>query len=266
MKELELSYNFCLFWKAMLQVFHFEVNIWLLEGIENKSHHLFYIRIMKSKIIWIAVFSFFITACSFEIKKSKAEILFDAMEANYLSPNDSTNDTLISVLQEFNLEELDSLHQKAFWFNAYNLLLEKMRYHPTGYMDFNHFLQEEFTVAKQRMTTKELIQKLESYNDPRVLICLDFYTTTSSNTYHKVLNKDTEQTLDSLCSSIINDPSFIRVKKEAQTVYYPEHFDWHLKDMNTTTTSKEMILKYHHSKEISELKFFPYPFSFKLRD
>ena len=220
----------------------------------------------KHKIIFLAILSFWIVSCSFEIKKSQSEILFDAIQSNYLQPSDSTNDTLISILRDFDLSELDTTHQKAFWFNAYNILLEDLSHHPSGYMDFNRFLKKDLMVAKQRMTTRDLIKKIERFGDPRTLICLDFYTTTSSKTYHNVLNKDIEQTLDSLCTLIINDPSFIRIKKEAKMVFYPEHFDWHLRDMHSNTTSKDIILKYHHNKELYDLEFKPYPFSFKLRN
>lgn len=221
---------------------------------------------MKQKIIIVAIISLLISACSFEIKKSQSELLFDSIQSNYTQPSDSISDTLTSILRDFDITELDSAHKKAFWFNAYNILLEDLSHHPTGYMDFNRFLKKEFIVANKQMTTKDLITKIESFNDPRALICLDFYTTTSSKTFHNVLTKDTEEALDSLCSHIINDPHFIRIKSEAKTVYYPEHFDWHLKDLHASTTSKDIIMKYHFNKELEELEFLPYPFSYKLRD
>ena len=207
-----------------------------------------------------------ISACSFEIKKSKSELLFDAIQSNYTEPSDSVSDTLVSILKDFDLTELDNAHKKAFWFNAYNILLEDLSHHPSGYMDFERFLKEDFMVANQQMTTRSLIEKIESFNDPRVLICLDFYTTTSSKTYHNVLTDNTEETLDSLCAHIINDPAFIRIKSLTKVVYYPEHFDWHLKDIKSTTTSKDIILQYHKNKKLEDLEFRPYPFSYKLRE
>jgi len=236
----------------------------------NKFH--LYLEDMTRKLLnikWIvAVLILLLTAsCSMDIKKSKTEILFDAIETSLVNPNDTNKTYLLDTISSYDLSSLDSEHQKAFWFNAYHLFLEDLSHHPSGYLDFDRFLRTRFTIANETLTTKELIEKINAFNDPRVLICLDFYTTTSSPTSHQILNKNSERSLDSLCSKIINDPSFIRVKSDLSTVYYPEHFDWHFDHIHSEQSSKDIILSYHKDKNLlKDHTFIPYPFSYKLRN
>ena len=206
-------------------------------------------------------------SCSKNLKNAKTEILFEQIETHWQSPTDSSRDTLASSLENYDLEGLDSTYQKAFWYNAYNFLLEESSHNSSGYLDMKQFMKRELIIAKQNFTTGSLIKKIQSFNDPRPLICLDFYTTTSSPTYHYTLKRDGNEDLDSLCNKIINDKSFVRVKKDIKSVYYPEHFDWHLNKLDSTTTSKNIILRYHDMKnELTDYKFIPYPFSYKLRN
>ena len=220
-------------------------------------------------IQWIAAILILLLAasCSMDIKKSKTEILFDAIETSFINPNDTNKIHLLDTLSSYDLSSLDNAHKKAFWFNAYHLFLEDFSHHPSGYLDFDRFLRTRFTIANETLTTKDLIEKINAFNDPRALICLDFYTTTSSPTQHQVLNKNSEKLLDSLCAKIINDPSFIRVKPDLSIVYYPEHFDWHFDHIHSQQSSKDIILSYHRNKAIiDEYDFKPYPFSYKLRN
>lgn len=221
----------------------------------------------KSFLIVSSLLIMMFSSCKYDVKKSNTELLFDSIDSHWNSPNDSVRQALMSELSTYNLDNLDSSYQKAFWYNSYNLFLEDMSHHPSGYVDFNRFLRTELKIANEHLTTRELIQKLETFKDPRVLICLDFYTTTSSPTCRHALHKNGEAGLDSLCSQIINNPKFIRVKKEADVVYYPEHFDWHTTRTEAQTSSRDLILKYHQNRNvIRNYRFKPYPFSAKLRN
>lgn len=220
---------------------------------------------LKSLFIF-SLLLFLLASCRYDVKKSNTELLFDSIDSHWSSPNDSVRRALMAELSTYRLDNLDSSYQKAFWYNSYNLFLEDLSHHESGYMDFDLFLRTKLKIANQELTTRELIQKLENFKDPRVLICLDFYTTTSSPTHRHALHRNGEEGLDSLCSKIINDPNFIRVKSGVSTVYYPEHFDWHTTKSGSNMSSRELILNYHKQKNsIKTYTFKPYPFSSKLR-
>ena len=191
--------------------------------------------------------------------------MFDTLESNNQVPSDSLTDTLKNAFSHFDVESLDSSHQKSFWFNAYNFYLEEMTYNRTGYLDLDEFYKKSFLIANRKMTSKELIQKIASYHDPRLVLGLDFSTTTSSRTRDIVLITNSDQMLDSLCTNLINDQTFVRVKKDIKQVFYPQHFDWQLKYVDSTISSKQFVLKYHKNSNLAAYKFKPYPFSTKLR-
>jgi hypothetical protein len=220
---------------------------------------------MKYKIIAFICILFSIYACVFDVKNKKAEVLFETVDENLQHPDEAKHDTIKKAIAHFDVNTLDTAHQKAFWFNAYNFYLREIAYNGSGYLNMDQFLSSNFVIANDSMTAKQLIQKIASYEDPRLMIGLDFYTTTSSKTYGKVLKKESEQALDSLCTQLMNDQSFVRVKKDIKTVYYPEHFDWQLKILKQGIDTKGFILTYHKDQSIVNYKFQPYPFSFKLR-
>ena len=220
---------------------------------------------MKLKIIAFVSTSVFLAACVFDVKNKKAEVLFDTVEENQQHPDEAKHDTIKKAIAHFDVNTLDTAHQKAFWFNAYNFYLREIAYNGSGYLNMDQFLNSNFIIANDSMTAKQLIKKIASYEDPRLLIGLDFYTTTSSKTYGKVLKKEPEVALDSLCTQLMNDQSFVRIKKDIKTVYYPEHFDWQLKILKQGIDAKGFILTYHKDQSIVNYKFQPYPFSYKLR-
>lgn len=205
-----------------------------------------------------------LTSCAGKLEKAKAEILFDKIESHLETPTDSTKDSITLALENYDLNELDSTYQKAFYYNAYNFLLKNMLVSSRGYLDLNSFLSKQQVIAKKSFSTAELIKKLKSYHDPRVLLCLDFNTTTSPPTFHEVLKKDGNEHLDSLCTALINDNRFIRVKKDVKSIYYPEHYTWLLESDEKV---RAQLLKYHQNKEsIQQYQLVPYPFSYKLRN
>lgn len=220
---------------------------------------------MKFKLLIVLFGILSLSACVFNRSNHKAEVLFEELEESYSETSAVKHDSIKSRFAHFDISELDTAHQKAFWFNAYNFYLEDMTFSQTGNLDFKSFMSHNSLIANDTFTTKQLIDKIKTYNDPRMMVCLDFLTTTSSKTYHHVISKEPNAMFDSLSSAIINDQGFVRVKKDIKCVYYPEHIDWQLKELNDSLSSKEFILQYHKNTGISNYKFKPYPFSTKLR-
>jgi hypothetical protein len=220
---------------------------------------------MKLKLVLLVCIGFFFYACVKDLNNRQAEVLFDSVEEAQNESNDSVTDTLKKAFENFDVNSLDSAHQKAFWFNAYSFYVDHYRKNKSNYLDRKTFGKEQFVIAKDTVTLAELMEKLSGYNDPRLMICIDFLTVNSTPSIHEILNKDLDAKLEELCTKYINNPDFIRVKKDIKQVYYPQHFDWQLQNIDSTISAKELIIKYHSNNSIANFRFKPYPFSFKVR-
>lgn len=206
----------------------------------------------------------FFASCASKLEQAKAEILFDNIATHLDTPSDSTKDSICSAIEKYDISQLDSNYQKAFFFNCYNFILEDYVSTKDSYLDIKDFLSQQRVISGSTYTTKTLIQKLKSYKDDRVLLCLDFATTTSTHTLKMVLHKDINKNLDSLCYAVLNNKNLIRVKRQVKDIYYPEHYNWLL---GSKDSIKKAFLRYRKDKKLIEgyaLK--PYPFSGKLRN
>lgn len=217
---------------------------------------------MKIKSSFLLAGFLALASCVNNLKNRQADILFEALETNLEEPSDSLLDTIKSAFAHFNVLTLDTAHQKEFWFNAYLFNVETLSKSEYQYLNYNTFMNSKFELANEIYTTKELIEKIKSYQDNRMLVCIDFLTTTSSRTRKQIIKSDVEEVLDSISTELINDQSFVRVKKDIKQVFYPQHFEWLL----GVNGSKEFILKYHKDPLIAKYMFRPYPFSSKLRN
>jgi hypothetical protein len=223
---------------------------------------------MKWKILSILLAISAVTACirdkQSQSQNQKADEFFETVEQNHQSH--SSSDTIKKTFQTFDVCALDSNHQKAFWFNAYSFFLDHYITGADGYLDKERFNKETFVIANDTFNFSALMEKINSYHDPRLMICVDFFTRTSTPSFEDFLTKNSDEDLNQLCTKYINNKNLIRVKKDMKQVFYPQHFDWQLKNCSPSTTSKQMILKYHRdSTQISSYRFKPYPFSYKIR-
>lgn len=183
----------------------------------------------------------------------------------------STLDQLVEQIGTANVNGLDENTLKAFYINAYNLLIIKgvtRNYPIKSVQDQGGFFEtQKFLVAGKRLTLNQLENErlLKEYKDPRfhfVLVCGALGCppiTNSAYTPEKL-----EQQLETQTRKALNDPFFVRINDQSQEVKISEIFNWYAKDFGGTKESAIDYINSYRATEIpdnSKIGFYTYDWS-----
>ena len=166
------------------------------------------------------------------------------------------------------LEGASTNEKKAFYINAYNLLViyqVVMSYPISKPMDqIGFFDQNKYLVAGELLTLNELEidRMLKTFKDPRihfVLACAALSCPQLANFAYKP--DRVEQMLQVRTTMMLNNEDFIRVKKEQQTVEVSKIFEWYKNDFTKDYSSITRIINQYRKEKIPEhftLAFYQY--------
>lgn len=195
--------------------------------------------------------TFFATADAFFKKNvSNGKVHYDAIKANPAGLN-----ALVKMTESYKLAGKDSKTKKAFYLNAYNIMVIKgvLDHYPikgpltvTGFFD-----KKKHTIAGTPMTLNHLENNIirPTYKDARIhfaLVC-------GANGCPKIGNfaftpAKVEAQLTSQAKKAMNDPYFIRVK--GNKVQYSELFNWYKKDFTNEAASIVAYINKYRSQKI----------------
>ena len=183
-------------------------------------------------------------------------------------------DHLKRIIAETDLSEVDSNTKKAFYINAYNVLVIYQvteNYPLSKALDQEGFFDKNrFNVAGEMLTLNELeINKLlKPYKDARVhfaLACAAVSCPQLANYAFTRGNLDAELTKRTQIA--LNDPSFVQVNSSKSEVKLSKIFDWYKQDFrNTSNNHLSFINKYRKNKIPSNFKVDYYEYDWNLND
>jgi hypothetical protein len=179
---------------------------------------------------------------------------------------------IVINLQKFDIEKLsDPEHVKAFWINVYNILViySVFEEYPVsspqdihGFFDLNTHL-----VANEQLTINDIenTKLRDSFHDPRIHFVLVCAAKGCPKITKEVFDgKILEQQLDMLTTAALNNPEFIRVNPEQNTVYISEIFKWYKEDFLILHTDIRSYINQYMTKQIRpdySLDYYTYDWS-----
>jgi hypothetical protein len=160
-------------------------------------------------------------------------------DVNYgaIKKNPASLQGLLKQVQQFDAKSASSAARKAFYLNAYNLVVIGAvveSYPVTSVMKVPGFFdKQEFVVAGEKLTLNNLeTTKLrQPYNDPRVHFALVCAARSCPRLRREAYATATvEQQLAAQARQVVLDPAFIRVDAQAGKVLLSEIFKWYADD------------------------------------
>ncbi|MDQ4139550.1 MAG: DUF547 domain-containing protein [Bacteroidota bacterium] len=156
--------------------------------------------------------------------------------------------SLTNKISAINLQGLPDNSKKAFYINAYNLLVIQAvanAYPLKSVMDKPGFFDKTLhTVAGEKLTLNDLEKKklLQPYQDARLHFALACAAVSCPPlaSYAYTLNGLNAQ-LDSRTKQAINNPTFIKVNSKNQQVLISKIFDWYKTDF---TKDNQTVLSF----------------------
>ena len=181
-------------------------------------------------------------------------------------------DILVSLIAGIPLHSFDENEAKAFYINVYNILVIKQvvdHFPVNGPMNIDGFFDKKrFNVAGNKLTLDQLEKKIifVRFPDPRIhfaLVCAaegcpelpDF----------AFLPDKLEQQLFEVTKGAMNDPQFLKVNDQQETVYVSKIFEWYRKDfLENHSTIIEYINAYREKKIPENYRMLYYDYSWNL--
>lgn len=185
-----------------------------------------------------------------------------------LKKDPKTLQELIEQVRTFDLEQQPDQVQKAFWINAYNLLVIESvlkRYPVRSPKDIPGFFDKKLVeVAGKKMTLNELEKTylLEAYQDPRIHFVLVCAARGCPPLIEGAYHPDRlEDQLVRATKQAINDPGFIQVR--AAEVRISPIFRWYLSDFGSI---RDFINQYLTNPIDQKIPIRYYPYDWALND
>lgn len=186
-----------------------------------------------------------------------------------IAKNPATLNSLSRQIATFQLAGTTPPEQKAFYLNAYNILVIKLivdNYPTEGPMAIPGFFDsKKLTVANREVTLDELEKEIlfAAFPDPRlhfVLVCAAVGCPPIAN--YAYLPEVLEAQIEQKTSDVLNTHWYVRVHKDK--TYISQVFDWYREDFVSDTTSvKDYINSFREINipESHQLENYPYDWS-----
>lgn len=189
-----------------------------------------------------------------------------------IKANPKLINSLINQIAYFQIKDKSPEEQKAFYTNAYNLLVIKQvvdNYPISSPWDVPGFFSEqEFNVTGQIVTLDQLEKEIlfSAFPDPRlhfVLVCAAIGCPPIAN--YAYSPDSLEYTLERKTMEVLNIDWYVRVSKN--NVAVSKVFEWYNSDFESDTTSRlEYINLYRHIKIPETHSIDTYEYNWELND
>jgi hypothetical protein len=188
--------------------------------------------------------------------------------------NDKLYNSLISNIGEMDLSGKTPAEQKAFYINAYNILVIKSindNWPVKSTKDIKGFFNEtKHKIAGESLTLDEIEKKIhETFKDPRI----HFALVKGNKGLPDAVNfgyfpTDVERKLDEQTKLALNNTRFVQVKDEQKVVFLPPLFKTNEKDFlaGGNKSVLDFVKKYRDAKIPGSYKIDYYPAEWALND
>lgn len=155
--------------------------------------------------------------------------------------------SLVKQIATYDLTGADVSTQKAFWIDAYNLLViaSIVEHHPVARpTDVPGFIEKKLDVAGARLTLTDIVNdKIRKvFKDPRVHFALSCGALGCAPLASVALTpSDVETQLDVLTRDAMNNPKFVKVVALTRIIVLPTLFKWYERDFLAAAPS---VLEY----------------------
>ncbi len=179
---------------------------------------------------------------------------------------------LLELIAKYDLEKQPANTQKAFWINAYNILVIKgiINHFPVkSPMDIKGFFDtEKRSAAGRQITLNDIENKMirPVYNDARihfVLVCAAIGCPQIVNFAYMPEKLDAQ--LEKQTRMAMNDPQFIRVNTAEKKLDVSEIFKWYKEDFAVDGNSiRDYVNQYRDQKVPADYAFGFYTYDWNL--
>lgn len=197
-------------------------------------------------------------------------------EVNYkaIKQNPENLNQILSHLEESSVNTGKVDFSKAFYINAYNILVIKgvVDHYPIEQpLDVKGFFDEiKYNVAGENLTLNQIEhEKIRPvFNDPRIhfaLVCAAKGCPKLRNAAYT--SSKIEKELDEQAKETINNPTFVRVKPDSKLLVVSEIFSWYKSDFTAEKGSvKNYINAYLNETAPASFKIVTYPYDWRLNE
>ncbi|HNP18185.1 MAG TPA: DUF547 domain-containing protein [Fulvivirga sp.] len=192
-----------------------------------------------------------------------------------INANFSEIQSLYSDINTMNLAAANDNEKKAFYINAYNLVViyQVSKYYPLkSPLDQSGFFDKvKHQVAGQSMTLNslEILKLIQTYKDPRVHFALACAAKSCPPLpSFSFLPNELDTQLTTRTKLSIDNKDWLKVRPESNKVALSKIFDWYKKDftMDGSITVIDFINKYKKIKIPSNYEISYYEYSWELND
>ncbi|MEQ9404208.1 MAG: DUF547 domain-containing protein [Cyclobacteriaceae bacterium] len=192
----------------------------------------------------------------------------------YSTENSGEIELLHKTIGEVDLTNASALEKKAFWVNAYNLLViyQITKSYPLARpLDKDGFFDKtSYSVAGEQLNLNELeTRMLTTFDDPRfhfVLACGAMSCPKLYNLAFKPENVD--KLMDERTKLALNDENFTRVNQSGSLVELSKIFEWYQKDFEKNGQSIVGFINTYRENKIpsgSQLSYYEYDWTLNER-
>jgi len=180
---------------------------------------------------------------------------------------------LVDVVASYNLENSDEVTEKAFWINAYNIMVikEVLNHYPVGSpMDINGmFDQIKHRVAGENLTLNEIENQMirAQYQDARIHFVLVCAAISCPPIIDEAYQPDKlNRQLQMQTKKALNDPEFIRVHPQRKKVGVSEIFKWYREDFTDAGSIIDYINQFRRENIPDSYQVDYYTYNWDLND
>lgn len=224
----------------------------------------FVFLILIAPYFTIAQNNFFINSNAFFSKYvENGELRYSSIESNSIELN-----SLVKEISNYQIEDPKSQEAKAFYINAYNLLVIKGildNYPLKSPLDVDGFFDKiKYSVAGEQLSLNDIENKKirEIFEDPRIHFALVCAAKSCPQIIPEAyMPEKLDNQLNSRTKKSLNDDDFIRI--ENQKVLISEIFKWYSEDFGGASNFKSFINQYRTNKipESYSVDFYQYDWS-----
>ncbi|WP_310556983.1 DUF547 domain-containing protein [Flavobacterium sp.] len=217
----------------------------------------------KSQITFLfLLFSFLVNANTVEVFFQKSDYFFklyvfkNKVDYAAIKKDPSLLNEIVAISADLDLSVLEKNSYKAFWINAYNIMVIKgivSNYPTSSVQEIKGFFDKKvYKIGGEEIT----LTNIERYKLKSILkdSFLNFVLVCAANGCPPLINQAympdmIDQQLENQAKTSINNPNFIRVNKKAKVVEISEIFDWYRQDfINQDERIIDFINKYRTEK------------------
>lgn len=200
----------------------------------------------------------------------QSNVLFGKIDYAKIQENPNELNALIENISSINLSNSSLQETKAFYINAYNLLViyQVVKNYPVNSpMDVAGFFKvNQFKIADELLTLDQIeFEKLDTKKDPRIHFALACAATSCPYLASYAYNGDElASQLEARAIDVLNRPDYVRLMTDDKKILVSKIFDWYSSDFTNNMPLIDYINQYRTQKIPLPFKIEYIPYNWEL--